>query len=44
VDVAFFVSDVAPRTGDAFVEFGVSLEAGHATQSRCSLDTIDGEY
>jgi hypothetical protein len=34
-DLALFVSDVAPATGDAFVEFGGLIEAGHATHSQC---------
>jgi hypothetical protein len=35
VAVALFVSDGAQMNNVAFVEFGASLKAGHATQSRC---------
>ena len=38
VDVALFVSGRVQMTGDAFVELGGLLKAGHATQRRCWAD------
>jgi len=35
---SLFVSGRAHMSGDAVVEFGNSLEAGHATQSQCRAD------
>jgi hypothetical protein len=42
VDVALFVSDGVPMTGDDFVEFLGLLKAGHATQSQwfCRQEVI----
>jgi hypothetical protein len=42
VDVALFGSIRVAMTSDAFVEFRGLLEAGHATQRRCSAD-LGGE-